>query len=52
MGSASWAGTRRLFDQAFFTRILIGDDGEIVGELNEPFEIVRDAAEVVPLNVV
>ena len=39
---AAGANTRRLFNQAFFDKINVHDDGEITHDLAEPFKILLD----------
>ena len=38
------AGVRRRINQAIFERFLISDDGEIVGELRAPFDLLLEAS--------
>ena len=38
------SGTRRLFNQAFFDKLIVCDDGSVTHELAEPFKLLLDPA--------
>ena len=49
---AASAGVRRRINQAIFERFLITDDGEVVGELRPPFDLLLQASGIADKGVV